>query len=243
MWYVVQTMTNEEELFKKLYETVNDDTGYRLFIPTIILKKHYHKEWHSVKKVMFPGYVFVETDDIEEFAKNVTGTYCFSKLLKAGDEITPVSKEEKEFLESMMDDDYCVNYSQGFIVGEDVVITEGALRNQSALIRKVDRHRRIAVLDVKMFGRMTPVEVGFGAFARVSEEEWESCRKENIERYEQENNSSQENNVRVISGVFTGMTGQLLSLDTAKNECFIELELFGTPTKVAFGRDEVKLIS
>lgn len=285
MWYVVQTMTNEEYKFKSLYEMLNnqkaDDAkadgekasyekangkkagaekadsekvigekindayfGYKLFIPTIMLQRHYQKEWHSVEKVMFPGYVFVETDDIKEFAKHLSDVECFSKLLKVEDEITPISEEEKEFLENMMDENYCVSYSQGFIVGENVVITEGALRNKNALIRKVDRHRRIAMLDIEMFGRRTPVEVGFGAFAKVTNEEWEQIRQDNISRNAHEDNSpiENENDVRVLSGVFEGMAGKLISLDTARNECTVELEIFDRMTRVAFDIDEVEFI-
>ena len=48
----------------------------------------------------------------------------------------------------------------------------------------MDRHRRIAILDVNIFGRRTPVEVGFGAFAKVTDEQWEQIRQNNISSHE-----------------------------------------------------------
>ena len=189
-----------------------------------------------------PGYVFVETEQIEKFAEKMQDVKCFSKLLKAEDKILTVTEEEKHFLESIMDENYCVNYSQGFIVGENVVITEGVLRNKNALIRKVDRHRRIAMLDVNIFGRRTPVEVGFGAFAKVTDEQWEQIRQNNISRHEHVNKSTRDDNVKIITGVFHGMTGKLVSLNTANNECVVELQLFDADVNVSFGREEVEFL-
>ena len=243
MWYVVQTMSGEEEKFKKTYETINNNSVMcNLFIPLIELKKRYHQKWNSVKKIMFPGYVFVETEQIEKFAEKMQDVKCFSKLLKAEDKILTVTEEEKHFLESIMDENYCVNYSQGFIVGENVVITEGVLRNKNALIRKVDHHRRIAMLDVNIFGRRTPVEVGFGAFAKVTDEQWEQIRQNNISRHEHVNKSTRDDNVKIITGVFHGMTGKLVSLNTANNECVVELQLFDADVNVSFGREEVEFL-
>lgn len=36
-----------------------------------------------------------------------------------------------------------------------------------------------------MFGRMTLVEVGFGALAKVTREEWEEIRKSSIREYQE----------------------------------------------------------
>lgn len=243
MWYVLQTMTSEEDKCKLLCELHIPSGCYsELFIPMCITKKHFKKEWHDIKKPLFPGYVFVDTDHIEDFAKSLIHVKCFAKLLKVGDEITPVSAEERTFLESLMDTDYVISYSQGFLVGDKVFITEGALRNQTALIQKVDRHRRIAMLDVNLFGRSTLVEVGFGAFARYTPEQWESIRKEALAAQEKEaiQNLPGET-VRVQSGVFEGMTGTLVSINQ-KGDCTTEILLFGKPTKVVLNRSEIEVI-
>lgn len=247
MWYVIQTMTGDEQRLMDLCNIQLDHSkvSYQLFVPMIIRQKHFRKEWFQVKKVMFPGYVFVDTEEVVEFIKGIGKIACFSKILKVGEEVTPVTRDEQEFLMSLMDEDYCVNYSQGFIIDQDVVvITEGALKNQRALIRKVDRHRRVAMLDVRMFGRMTPVEVGFGAFAKVTREEWEEIRKSNIREYQEKEVQKHQPEpgqlVSVRSGIFEGMTGRLLEIRKEKKECTVEIDLFGRATKVELKMDEVE---
>ena len=245
MWYVLQTMTKEEERCRSLCEKRIDSQCYsEIFIPTSMTKKHFKKEWHDVKQVLFPGYVFVDTGNIEEFAKELIKVECFSKLLKTGDDIVPVAEEEQKFLESLMDVNRQVGYSQGIIIGDKVVITEGALRNQSALIRKVDRHRRIAMLEVNMFGRPTPVQVGFGAFAKVTEEEREKARQENMDQYEEARQENlQGERIRVLSGAFEGMKGKLTAVDEARDAWTTEIVLFGNSTKVVFAREEIEILS
>ncbi len=238
-------MTKEEEHCKSLCRKRIDSSYYsEIFIPTSMTKKHFKKEWHDVRQVLFPGYVFVDTENIEEFAKELVRAECFFRLLKTGDEIVPVAAEEQKFLESLMDADRQVGYSQGIIIGDKVVIIEGALRNQSALIRKVDRHRRLAMLEINLFGRPTPVQVGFGAFAKVTEDEWENIRRENIDHYEE---TSQENfqgeRIRVCSGAFEGMKGRLTAVDEARDTWTTEIMLFGNATKVVFARKEIEILS
>lgn len=245
MWYVIQTMTGEERQFSELCKIQIPEMERigTLFIPTIVMQKHYKKKWHMVKKNMFPGYVFLDTEDIDLFYKNVKDISCFSKLLKTGDDIVPVTEEEKQFLQSMMDGDYCVSYSQGFLIGNEVVITEGALINQKGRIRKIDRHRRIAELEITLFSRPTKVEVGFGAFAKVSEEEWRQIRQENMDIQEEKVSIAEEGQqIRVKTGVFQGMQGKILGWKDNGQQCEVEMVIFGGPTKVTFCREEIQLV-
>ena len=240
MWYVIQTMTREEHHFIEMCKLQIPDMESmgELFVTTIVMQKHYGGEWHMVKENMFPGYVFIDTGRIDCFYKRLNDLTCFSKLLKTGEDIVPVTDEEKQFLCSMMDDDYCVGYSQGFLIGSEVVITEGALKNQKGRIRRVNRHRRIAELEICLFSRLTKVEVGLGAFAKVTEEEWEKIRQDCIEQQEDVLAECGQR-VQVQTGAFQGMQGKLLSWEDDKKQCQVEIELFGAPTKVTFQKDEV----
>lgn len=245
MWYVIQTMTGEEHHFVELCKIQIPEIEQmgRLFIPTIVTQKHYQKKWHMVKKNMFPSYVFIDTEDIDLFYKKLNAISCFSKILKTGDDIVSVTEEEKEFLQSMMDQDYCVNYSQGFLIGNEVVVTEGALINQRGRIRKIDRHRRIAELEISLFSRPTKVEVGFGAFAKVSEEEWEEIRQEHMDRQRENVERAEEGQqIQVKTGVFEGMRGKVLGWKCGGRQCQVEMNIFGAATKVLFQREEIQVV-
>ena len=50
--------------------------------------------------------------------------------------------------------------STGVIEGDQVIVTEGPLRGYEALISMIDRHKRLAFLEMHMFGRTKIVKVG-----------------------------------------------------------------------------------
>ena len=50
--------------------------------------------------------------------------------------------------------------SVGVIEGDRVIVTEGPLKGHEAQITKIDRHKRAAYLDMRMFGRHKTIKVG-----------------------------------------------------------------------------------
>ena len=50
--------------------------------------------------------------------------------------------------------------STGFIQGEQIFITEGPLQGKERQIIRIDRHKRIAYLQLSMFNKETTTKVG-----------------------------------------------------------------------------------
>ena len=282
MWYVIQTMSGQEEACMELCRKRLGEGNCELFVPRYIAKRHYQKGWHDKELVLFPGYFFADTGEIGKIVETVRGIPQFSRVLKSAGEVAPVTREEQAFLEDLMDEDHVVRHSEGFLVGDQVYIMDGPLRNWRGRIRKVDRHRRIAYLDVDLFGRMTPMEVGFSAVARVTEEEFQAIlernreiTKEDVGQREPGKNSGEEwefhgisdrhsngtlsngmlsigihsneknfngKKVRIITGIFRGMAGELIYVNEEKDEWAVRLPLFGEePSRVVFRRKEITL--
>ena len=66
MWYVVQVRTGTEENIRtQCLRKISSEILERCFIPYYEEKKHIRGEWTVQKKVLFPGYVFVVTEDME----------------------------------------------------------------------------------------------------------------------------------------------------------------------------------
>lgn len=253
MWYVIWTESGKEHRCMELCKQYLDQSSYEtIFVPTYITKVHFKKEWHDREKVLFPGYVFIDTSQIDEVYRQLKEVKLFTKLLTNADEISPIYPEEQEYLQSLLNKEKCIEYSEGFLYGEKVYITQGPLRNQVGAIYKVDRHKRIAYLKINIFGRQTPVEVGFGAVKRFSEEELEAIRQENQRQYEEKQALKQQENsesktqikkVRVKGGALAGMYGTLLSADEENDEYIVLIRLFGRDeSKVYFHKDEIKLL-
>lgn len=239
MWYVIHTISGQEHHCLEQCRRYLSSADYiEMFVPQYVAQKHFKKEWHEVRKTLFPGYLFVDTEHVEPILEGLRKVYQYTKVLRDGETISPITKEEQDFLMQIMDETHTVRYSEGFLIGNEVVITKGPLRNIEGTIRSIDRHRRIAKMDVPIFGRMTSMEVGFGAIARISRDEFDKLIQENKQKNE---SVSMQETVHVLSGVFMGMTGKLLSTDPEKDEWTVEINLFGTGTEVVFRREEIML--
>ena len=66
MWYVIQVRTGTEESIRlQCGKLINRAAMERCFILYCEEMKRYHGEWHKEKKILFPGYLFVISQDVE----------------------------------------------------------------------------------------------------------------------------------------------------------------------------------
>ncbi|MCD7982171.1 MAG: transcription antiterminator, partial [Clostridiales bacterium] len=84
----------------------------------------------------------------------------FTRLLKIGDEMVPLTEEEKSFILRFCGDDMLAEMSRGIIEGSRVKVLEGPMMGMEAYIVKLDRHKRKAWLEMEMFGRIQRIQVG-----------------------------------------------------------------------------------
>ena len=161
MWYVVQVRTGtEENILIQCRKFIPDTVLERCFIPYYEEKKHIRGTWTILKKVLFPGYVFMvaeNSDILHDQLKKVIG---LTKIIGTGETVVPLTQKEIAFLQRFGGDDQVVAMSEGVIEQSKVRILSGPLCGMEGLIKKIDRHKRKAWLELPMFGRMQQVEVG-----------------------------------------------------------------------------------
>ncbi len=161
MWYVVQVRTGmEEEIITQCRKVIPSSILERCFLPYYEMMKKYQGEWHKEKKVLFPGYVFMITDDINSLYMELKRVIGLTKLIGTGEEIIPLGQEDICFLMKFGNEEQIVEMSQGVILDGNVVITDGPLKGHEGIIKKIDRHKRKAYLSIPMFGRMLDTQVG-----------------------------------------------------------------------------------
>ena len=161
MWYAIQTITGKEEMVKLLIKTCVSQDCYedcRIFYSEI--KKRYLGEWHIVKKVTFPGYLFIITDKVEELFFQLKKVPEMTKILGTGHDMVPIKPWEERFLKRLAGETETVSMSYGIQVGDKVTIMQGSLVGLEAMIRKIDRHKRKAWLEVDMFCGKKLLEFG-----------------------------------------------------------------------------------
>lgn len=161
MWYVIQVRTGTEESIRTQCEKLIDGhVMERCFIPYCEEMKRYHGEWHKEEKILFPGYLFVVSQDVDTLFIKLRQIIGFTKLLGTGSAIVPLTLEEESFLKEIGNDSQIVTMSKGLIVNNQVVILDGPLKGREGVICKIDRHKRRARLLLHMFGRKQIVELG-----------------------------------------------------------------------------------
>lgn len=166
MWYVIQVMTGSEESIvlqcrRRIGET--DSAGSPLrkcFIPYTKRKRRYQGEWHMEQKVLFPGYVFLVSDAPETLFLKLKCVQGMTKLLGCGQEIVPLYQEEEEFLQKLGGEKQVVEYSIGIMENDQILVTSGPLQGMEGCIKRIDRHKRMAWLEIEMMGRLVEAKVG-----------------------------------------------------------------------------------
>lgn len=140
MWYVLQVRTGTEE-------------NIRLQCRSKISKA-------VLERCFIPYYVFVITDELDELYQSLKNVIGLTKLIGTGQEIVPLTEEEREFLLEFGGEDQIVEMSEGIIADSKIIVTKGPLIGKEGYIKKIDRHKRKAWLEIEMFGRKQMVEVG-----------------------------------------------------------------------------------
>ncbi|WP_455436905.1 antiterminator LoaP [Hungatella hathewayi] len=161
MWYVIQVRTGTEESIRTQCEKLVDGQVLeRCFIPYFEEMKRYQGSWHKEKRILFPGYVFAVSQDVEALFLNLKRIIGLTKLLGMENVIIALMEEEIEFLLEFGKEEHIVTMSQGIITNDSVIVVDGPLKGREGLIKRVDRHKRKAWLEFPMLGRMQNIEVG-----------------------------------------------------------------------------------
>lgn len=160
--YVIQVTGGNEVHVRDLITRLLGPLVGECFIPQREVFRRVGGEWVTLRERLFPGYLFITTNKIQEVSQRLSRVPAFTRLLGKSDErIIPLTREEVAWLRVLLTPQTKVlETSEGIIEGDRVIVTEGPLKGHEAQIVKIDRHRRFAYLDMRMFGRAKTIKVG-----------------------------------------------------------------------------------
>ena len=124
-----------------------------------------------------PGYVFIESPARgKEFYLSVNQLIRRSerslKLLRNGvgylDQYFEMNASEHDILKKLFNNERCIEMSQGFIEETAIEVTDGPLVGLEGLIKKVDRHKMEAIIEVEFMGAVREMTVGLEIVKRLS---------------------------------------------------------------------------
>ncbi len=187
-WYVVNTYSGHENKVKSNLEHRAMTLGHRaalrqIVVPTETVTELKEGEKKSVEKRTMPGYVLVQMNLNEDTWGLVRGTPGVTGFVGAGDEPIPLTQGEIDRLlkrsggasgaptatagASSASGAAARPRASQFTIGESVKVISGPLSDFSGEIAEINEDAAKLKVLVSIFGRETPVEVGFDQVKKV----------------------------------------------------------------------------
>jgi len=165
-WYVVQVYAGYEEavkadLKKRIVERELENYFGEILIPAAKLRQLFEAA-DAKDQQLFPGYLLIEMEIVPGVIRAVKAAPRVLRFL-GGTEPAPLSQKEIDRILSQMKGEVTVGKKrEEFIaVGTDIDISEGPFSGFVGVVDKVDHENEKLTVMVSIFGRMTPVELGF----------------------------------------------------------------------------------
>lgn len=150
-WYVLFVLVAKE---KKLCSVLTKK-GLNAFIPQM---EYYRRDIKGTAfKSLFPGYIFIRSEmkqsEFDDFLYRLEDQRDgLIKQLKE-DGVSALRKEEIEMFKKLLNEKGILEMSQAFIEDKKAIVTYGPLIYYQDHIVKVDKHNKLAYLDIEFMNR------------------------------------------------------------------------------------------
>ena len=170
-WYAVWIQTGKEEQIRDICRRrLADKQIYEdCFVPKYERPWRENGVWIKKLEVLFPGYLFFVTEDAVGLRRELKGLPEFSMVLGDNEGPIPLYQDEIDFLQKHVNQDKVFEISLGEVIGKELVVVDGPLKDLAGKVVHVDRHKRQAVLEVEFFGRVVRMRVGLEIVKKVGE--------------------------------------------------------------------------
>jgi transcription termination/antitermination protein NusG len=170
-WYVVNTYSGHENKVKHNLEhrivSLGQQRAIRqIVVPTESVSEMKDNQKITIEKRTMPGYVLVNMDLNEDSWSLVKGTPGVTGFVGASNEPVPLRQDEVNRLLHRETAERPRSRAQ-FSIGESVKVVSGPLSDFSGEISEVNEDAQRLKVLVSIFGRETPVEVGFDQVKKI----------------------------------------------------------------------------
>jgi transcriptional antiterminator NusG len=162
---VVQVFTGFEDLVKTdLEKRIQEDNLQDLFgqvlIPTGEIMSFFAENKNKKEKI-FPGYLLVNMEMTGDSFRLVSSNPRITRFL-GGESPVPLTNKEVDRIFAQMEGKLVTSDEKAlFTVGNEVHISNGPFSGFVGIIDKVAEDRERVTVMISIFGRLTPVELGF----------------------------------------------------------------------------------
>ena len=174
MYYVIQVKTGkEQQAIEDILKNKPDDASFDVFSPYRKSLRKYKGETKEVIERCFPGYIFVETNNVRELFRQLYFTPGFQKLLgreEGTENFVPLDKDESRMIDIL----YSANNNRITEIsnievkeGETIRVLDGPLVGLETQIKKVDLHKRTVLVEFMMCGRLVTAPIGINIITNI----------------------------------------------------------------------------
>lgn len=171
-WYVMRAISGKECKVKEYVDAMiaqHPDFASnvsQVLIPTEKVVTVRNGKRVVKEKCRYSGYVFVEASLVGETQsqlRNVPNVLGFLSATKTSTTPMPMSQVEVNQMLGTVDEIHDVpeDVMIPFEVGENIKVTDGPFSGFDAVIEEVNSEKKKLKVMVKIFGRKTPLELGF----------------------------------------------------------------------------------
>ena len=178
-WYVLHTYSGDEKRVKTNVESRVQSFGledkiFQIEVPMEEVEKHTDKGKKVITRVRVPGYVLIRMWPDENARRIVRETEGVTGFVGPSKEPAPLSRKEvidmmapmiaSEALKKAGDKPAAARkrtVEVAYKVGDQVTVTDGPFATMAAVVSDVDPTTQKLTVLVSIFGRETPVELGF----------------------------------------------------------------------------------
>ena len=168
MWYVVQVATGREQAACDLIgERVDASLLKECFVPRRTVAFKEADGWKTVEEPLFPGYVIVDTSQPKRLHGRLLALPDFARLLDVDGEFLPLDDEEVAWIDAFTRRGHrVVDMSHAVVEGGIVRIVDGPLVGREAQVKRINRRKRTAILELRILGRDVEVPMGLEVVRR-----------------------------------------------------------------------------
>lgn len=176
MYYVIQVKTGKEQTaIDDILKNKPDEESFDVFAPFRKVIRKFHGVEKEVIERCFPGYIFVETNNVQQLFKQLYFTPGFQKLLgreEGTENFVPLDKDESRMVDILYskNSDRITEISNIEVrEGEIVRVLDGPLSlvGQEAKIVKVNLHKREVKIEYMMCGRLVQSSIGINIITNI----------------------------------------------------------------------------
>jgi transcriptional antiterminator NusG len=167
-WYVLRAVSGKEAKVKEYLDADIRNSDLGDYVSQVLIPTEKVASVRNGKKIVkersyLPGYVLVEAALVGEVAHHLRNTPNVIGFLGGMDNPVPLRQSEVNRILGSVDElqENGEDLSVPYMVGETVKVSVGPFAGFNGLIEEVNTEKRKLKVMVKIFGRKTPLELGF----------------------------------------------------------------------------------